>query len=42
MSNTSECIKVMIRARPLNKSEKDRGNHSIVTVNHERNEIIIA
>ena len=42
MSNSSECIKVMIRCRPLNKSEKDRGNHSIVNVNHERSEITIA
>ena len=29
MSN-NECIKVMVRSRPLNKSEKERGNFSVV------------
>ena len=37
----NECIKVMVRTRPLNKSELNRGNKSIITVNHERNEIVL-
>ena len=36
----NECIKVMVRCRPLNKSEKERGNTSIIQVNHQRNEIV--
>jgi hypothetical protein len=35
----SECIKVMIRCRPINKMELGRGNYSTVTINHERAEI---
>ena len=37
MSN--ECIKVMVRCRPLNQDEKKRNNIRIVEVSHERNEI---
>ena len=37
----NECIKVMVRARPLNKSELNRGNTSIIRVNHDRNEIVL-
>ena len=40
MSN-NECIKVMVRCRPMNKNEISRGNKSIVKVNHEKNEIEI-
>ena len=39
MSN--ECIKVMIRCRPLSTSELNRKNYSIIEVIHERNEIKI-
>ena len=40
MSN-SECIKVIVRCRPMNKSEISRGNTKIILVNQERSEIII-
>ena len=40
MSN-SECIKVMIRVRPLNKKENERGNKSIVNVSENKNEITL-
>lgn len=37
--SSNECIKVMVRCRPLSDTEKGRKNYSIITVKHDRNEI---
>ena len=39
--SSSECIKVMVRVRPLNKDELNRKNISIINVNQEKGEISI-
>ncbi len=35
----TECIKVMVQVRPLNKHELARNNYSITSINQEKGEI---
>ncbi len=37
----SECVKVMVRCRPMNKSEVARGCQSIVEVDSKANQITL-
>ena len=39
MSKNSECVKVMVRVRPLNKKEISGGNHEVVSVDTKFNQI---
>jgi hypothetical protein len=39
--NSTETVKVMVRVRPMNKKEKERGCKSIVDVDGARNAIEI-
>lgn len=39
MSKTSESVKVMVRVRPLNKKEKNRGSKEVVAVDSKFNQI---
>lgn len=40
MSNT-ECVRVIVRSRPLSKTEKERGNYSIVQFDRSINQVAI-
>jgi hypothetical protein len=37
----SECVKVMVRCRPMNKKEKERGCLSVVDVDVKENNITL-
>ena len=40
--NKDECIKVMVRVRPLNRDEINRKCNTVVKVNQDKGEIIIS
>lgn len=40
-SSATECVKVVVRIRPLSKKEKDEGRRAIITARSERSEVVI-
>lgn len=38
----SECIKVMVRVRPLNDKEKARGNYQITQISDSKLEVTVS
>jgi kinesin family protein 3/17 len=37
----SECVKVMVRARPMNQREKNEGSRMCVTIDAKTNQVIL-
>lgn len=39
--SSDECVKVMVRCRPMNKKEKDNGSKNVIEVDKTVNQIVI-
>lgn len=41
MADKTECVKVVVRIRPLSKKENEDGRKAIITARKERSEVVI-